>query len=152
MTENPIERTLIIIKPDGIARRLAGKILARVEELGLVIVGIKMIKLTPQDCQKMYPKTRQNLPQIYTEVEEHLTGEYSVVAIFEGEGAINKVRTLRGPTNLLEAPAGTIRHDLVTDETRELFRQGIYAGNLMHAPDDKKDVGLEINLFFGEGR
>ncbi len=152
MGQNQTERTLVIIKPDGIAKRLTGKILARVEELGLVIMGIKMIKLTSHDCQKMYPKTRQNLPQIYAEVERHLTGEYSVVAIFEGEGAINKVRTLRGPTNLLEAPAGTVRHDLVTDEMRELFRRGIYAGNLMHAPDDKEEADLEINLFFGEGR
>lgn len=150
MKGKDIERTLVIIKPDGIEKRLVGKVIARVENLGLTIKKIQMRRLLPEECQKLYPHTRRNLPKIYAAVEKHMTEGFSIIFIAEGENAVEKVRAIRGPTNLLQAPKGTVRRDLITDEERELFRQGKNVKNVMHAPDDKKEAKFEIELFFGK--
>lgn len=152
MNGNQTERALVIIKPDGVAKRLVGRILARIEELNLVITNAKMVKLTTQDCQRLYNKTRHNLPHIYTAVEKHMTENFSIVVVVEGENAVEKVYKLRGPTNLTEAPIGTIRHDFIDDETRNLFARGVYLGNLMHASENISESEFEISLFFKKGR
>ena len=150
MITKDIERTLVIIKPDGIEKMLVGKVIARVEGLGLVIKRVQGKRISPKECEKLYPKTRRNLPDIYAIVEEHMTKNYSVILIVEGPDAIKKVRAIRGPTDLLQAPPGTIRRDLTTDEERELFRQGKNVKNVMHAPDDKAEAEFEIKLLFGK--
>jgi len=152
MTGKNTERTLVIIKPDGIEKRLVGKIIARVEELGLIVKRIQDKRLSPGQCRKFYPKTRKNLPEIYAAVEKHMTGNFSIVLVVEGENAFKKIRDLRGPTDLLQAPSGSIRRDFVTDEERELFSQGKNVKNVMHAPDDKAEAELEIELLFGKRR
>ena len=148
MTIKDIERTLVIIKPDGIEKRLVGKVIARVEELGLVIKGIQSKRISSKECKKLYPKTRKNLPEIYAAVEKHMTKNPSIILIVQGPDAIQKVRKIRGSTNLLQAPVETIRRDFVTDEERELFRQGKNVKNVMHAPDDKEEAEFEIKLLF----
>lgn len=150
MTIKDIERTLVIIKPDGIEKILIGKIIARVEELGLAIKRVQSKRISSKECKKLYPKTRRNLPDIYAAVEKHMTENYSVILIVEGSDAIKKVRAIRGPTDLLQAPPGTIRRDLVTDEERELFRRGKNVKNVMHAPDDRAEAEFEIKLLFGK--
>lgn len=150
MIDKEIERTIVIIKPDGIKKRLVGKVIARVEGLCLTIKDIQRKKLTPEECQKLYPKTRKNLPKIYAAVEKHMTEDFSIILMAEGENAVQRVRAIRGPTNLLQAPGGTIRRDLITDEERELFRQGKNVQNVMHAPDDQREAELETELFFGK--
>lgn len=150
MARKDIERTLVIIKPDGIEKRLVGKVIARVEELGLAVKKIRSKKLSSKECKKLYPKTKKNLPEIYAAVEKHMTKNFSIILIVEGPDAIQKVRAIRGPTNLLQAPMGTIRRDFVTDEGRELFRQGKNVKNVMHAPDDKAEAEFEIKLLFGK--
>lgn len=144
-----IERTVVIIKPDAVEKRLVGKIVNRIEKLGLVIMKIKMKRISKRECKKLYPKTRQNLPEIYAAVENYLTEKPSIILIVEGEDAVQKVRAVRGPTNLLQAPEGTIRRDFITDEERELFEHGKNVKNLMHAPDDEKEARFTIKLFFG---
>lgn len=150
MVEKGIERTFVIIKPDGIEKRLVGRVIAKVEELGLMVKRIQSKRLSPGECKKLYPKTRKNLPEIYAAVEKHMTENSSVVFLVEGEDAIRKVRELKGPTDLLRAPPGTIRRDFITEEERELFRQGRNVKNVMHAPDDKEEAELEIALLFGK--
>lgn len=145
-----MERTMVIIKPDGIEKRLVGKIIARIEGLGLVVKRIQSKKLSPKECKKLYPKTRKNLPEIYAAVEKHITRSFSVILMVEGENAIQTIRDLRGSTDLLRAPQGTIRRDFITDEERELFRQGRNVKNVMHAPDDKEEAEFEIRLLFGK--
>ncbi len=150
MTDKKIETTVVIIKPDGIEKRLVGKVITRIEELGLTIKDIQRKKLNPEQCQKLYPKTRNNLPEIYASVEKHMTENFSIILMVEGENAIQKVQVIRGPTNLLQAPKGTVRRDLITDQERELFKQGKNVQNVMHASDNPKEAELEIELFFGK--
>jgi len=150
LKEKDIEKTLVIIKPDGIEKRLVGKVIARVEDFGLTIKRIQMRKLSREECRKLYPHTRQNLPAIYASVEKYMTENSSIIFMAEGKDAIEKVRTIRGPTNLLQAPKGTIRRDFITDEERQLFRQGKNVKNVMHASDDKEEAKFEIELFFGK--
>jgi len=145
-----VERTVVIVKPDAIERRLVGKVIARIEALGLKIGQIKRKKLTPEECRKFYPKTRKNLPKIYAAVEKLMTENFSIVFIAEGEDAIKKVITIKGPTDLLSAPKGTIRRDFVTDKERKLHSQGKSVRNVMHAPDDKAEAEFEIELLFGK--
>lgn len=150
MTDKKIETTVVIIKPDGIEKRLVGKVITIIEGLGLTIKDIQKNKLTPEQCQKLYPKTRKNLPEIYAAVENHMTKNFSIILMAEGENAIQKVQAIRGPTNLLQAPEGTVRRDLITDEERELFKHGKNVQNVMHASDNLEEANLEIELFFGK--
>jgi len=150
LTKKNFERTIVIIKPDGIKKGLVGKVIARVEELGLTIGEIQRRKLTPEECSVLYPKTKKNLPEIYAAVVKHMTESFSIIFIAEGEDAIQKVRAIRGPTDLLRAPKGTVRRDFITEEERELFRQGKNVKNVMHAADDKEEADREIALFFGK--
>lgn len=150
MTIKNIERTLVIIKPDGIEKKLVGKVIARVEELGLVIKRIQNKRISSKECKKLYPKTRKNLPEIYAAVEKHMTKNPSIILIAEGPDAVQRVRAIKGSTNLLQVPVGTIRRDFITDKERELFRQGKNVKNVMHAPDDKEEAEFEIRLLFGK--
>lgn len=149
MTGQGRERTFVIVKPDGIEKGLFEGIIARVRELDLSVSQIQTRKLSSEECQKLYPKTRKNLPEIYVAVERHMTESYSIIFIAEGKNAVAKVRGIRGPTDLLQAPEGTVRRDFITDEERELFKQGKNVRNVMHAPDDKEEAELEIELLFG---
>lgn len=150
MTKENIEKTLVIIKPEGIEKRLVGKIIARIEDLGLTIREIKHKKLSVSECSLLYQKTKKNLPEIYAAVEKQMTESFSIVLIAEGEDAIQKVFRIRGPTNLLQAPEGTVRRDFITDAERELFRQGKNVRNVMHAAESREEAEFEIELFFGK--
>lgn len=142
------EQTLIIIKPDGVEKRLVGKILARIEALGLTVKDVRQKTLSQGECRRLYPKTRETLPEIYAAVETHMTGSPSIIVLIEGVDAVAEVRKLRGPTNLLEAPPGTVRRDFVTEEERDYFAQGHYRGNRMHASGSYDEAQSEISLFF----
>ena len=150
MAKEVIERTLVIIKPDGLKKNVVGKIIARIEASGLTIKRIQTKKISSEDCKKLYSKTRKQLPEIYAAVEKHMIKNPSIILIVEGPAAIQKVRKIRGSTNLLETPVGTVRRDFVTDEERELFRQGRNVKNVMHAADDKEEAEFEINLLFDQ--
>lgn len=150
MAGKETERTLVIVKPDGVEKGLLEGIIARVRELDLMVGQIQTRKLSSEECQKLYPKTRKNLPEIYVAVERHMTESFSIIFIAEGEDAVAKVRGIRGPTDLLQAPEGTVRRDFITEEERELFKQGKNVRNVMHAPDDKEEAEFEIELLFGK--
>lgn len=148
--EEKAERTLVILKPDAMEKKVARQIIIRIKKLGLVIKKVQRKKLSLEDCQKLYPKTSNNLPEIFKLVEQYLTESFSIFLIIEGEEAIQKVRGIRGPTDLLQAPAGTVRYDFITDEERELFRQGKNVKNIMHASGTQEEAESEIELFFGK--
>ncbi|MFH1036661.1 MAG: nucleoside-diphosphate kinase [Patescibacteria group bacterium] len=145
-----IERTLVIIKPDCIEKRLVGKVISRIEDLGLIIADVKSKMISSEECSALYVRTKVNLPEIYAAVEKVMMESPSIILVVEGEDAIRKVFELRGLTNLLQTPEGTIRRDFITDAERELFRQGKHVKNLMHAAEDKKEAEFEVGLFFGK--
>ena len=99
------ERTLILVKPDGVERRLTGRILARFEERGLKIVGLKLLQVTQELSRKHYAE-HVNKP-FYPQLEQFITAGPIVAIVAEGPGAIGVVRAMLGPTNGRDAAPGT---------------------------------------------
>src|SRR5262245_24258023 len=103
------ERSLILFKPDAVQRRLCGRLLSRIEERGLKIVGLKMLRVTPELSKKHYAE-HVNKP-FYPLLEEFITAAPVVALVVEGPEAIKVMRDMLGPTNGRNAAPGTIRGD-----------------------------------------
>ena len=132
-----VERTLCIVKPDATAKAgAAGEILRRVEQAGLKIVGVKMLRLTEEQARGFYAvhKTRP----FYGDLVRFMTSGPILPAVLEGENAIARWRELMGPTDVAKAPKGTIRGDLGTDVER----------NAVHGSDAPATARVEIAYFF----
>ena len=132
----PTERTLILVKPDGVQRRLVGRILSRFEERGLKIVGLKMLRVTPELSKKHYAEHVSK--PFYPLLESFITAGPIVAMVAEGPEAITVVRDMLGPTNGRASPPGTIRGDY------GLSRQM----NLVHGSDGPEAAAREIPLYF----
>jgi nucleoside-diphosphate kinase len=130
------ERTLAIIKPDAVGSGVSGQILARIEENGLRIIGMKRIQLSEQLAQGFYAVHKER--PFFGDLVKFMTSGPVVVVALEAEGAIKKWRDLMGPTNSNEAPAGTIRGDFGTDIER----------NASHGSDAPETARVEISYFF----
>lgn len=131
------ERTLIIIKPDGVQRGLVGQIISRLEQRGLRIVALDFRVIGPTVSSTHYAE-HQGKP-FYAGLIEYIGSGPSAVLVLEGPDAIRAVRTTVGVTNPAEAAAGTIRGDLGLERGR----------NLIHASDGPESAVREIDLFFG---
>ena len=131
-----MERTLILLKPDCVQRRLVGRILTRFEDKGLNIIALKMMKISPDLSKKHYAEHVQK--GWYPTLEAFITGGPIVAGIVEGLEAIRVVREMLGATNGLKAAAGTIRGDF--SSSRQM--------NLVHASDGPEAATREIALYF----
>ena len=133
-----IERTLVLIKPDGVARRLVGEIIGRFERKGLNIAALRMLRFDEDLFNRHYA---EHVGTPYFEPLKKFSLSGPVVAmVLEGEQAIAVVRAMMGPTNFMEAPPGTIRGDFALS-VRE---------NLVHGSDSPASAAREIPLFFSE--
>jgi nucleoside-diphosphate kinase len=132
----PIERTLILIKPDAIQRRLAGRLIGRLEDKGLSIVGMKLLQITPELSRRHYAE-HVNKP-FYPLVEQFITSGPVIALVAEGPEAVSVVRAMMGPTNGRQAPSGTIRGDYGV--SRQM--------NLMHGSDGVDAAKREIEIYF----
>lgn len=133
-----IERTLLIVKPDGVARGLVGEILQRVERKGYTIEKIKGMVIPRELAEKHYAE-HQGKP-FYDDLIEYITEGLSVIAVIQGQNAVESVRVVMGPTDPLEATPGSIRGAYATSVTR----------NLVHGSDSLESADREIALFFPE--
>jgi nucleoside-diphosphate kinase len=131
-----MERTLILLKPDCVQRRLSGRILARFEDKGLNIIGLKMMQVTPDLAKQHYAEHVQK--SWYPTLEQFITGGPIVAGVIEGLEAIRVIRDMLGATNGLKAAAGTIRGDF--SSSRQM--------NLVHASDGPEAAQREIALYF----
>jgi nucleoside-diphosphate kinase len=131
-----MERTLILLKPDCVQRRLMGRILSRFEDKGLNIVAMKMMRVTPELSKTHYAE--HVAKPFYPALESFITGGPVVAAIVEGLEAIRVVREMLGATSGLKAAAGTIRGDY--SASRQM--------NLVHASDGPDAAKREIELYF----
>ena len=131
-----MERTLILLKPDCVQRRLMGRILTRFEDKGVNIVAMKMMRITPELAKKHYAEHVQK--GWYPTLEAFITGGPIVAAIVEGLEAIRVVRDMLGATSGLKAAPGTIRGDF--SSSRQM--------NLVHASDGPEAASREIELYF----
>jgi nucleoside-diphosphate kinase len=133
-----IESTLLIVKPDGVRRGLIGEVLRRVEEAGLVIEDLRMETIDPATAEEHYGEHREK--PFFAELVEFITGGPVVVAKVTGDDAISVWRTLMGPTDPADAPAGTIRGDFAS----------VITENVVHGSDSPESAARELKLFFGE--
>jgi nucleoside-diphosphate kinase len=131
------ERTLVLIKPDGVQRLLVGRILGRFEERGLKIVGLKLVHVDRALAEQHYAVHRER--PFFGGLVEFITSSPLVAFALEGPNAIAVVRSMVGATRPHEAAAGTIRGDLALET----------AQNLVHASDGPETAETELALWFG---
>ena len=131
-----MEQTLVIIKPDGLQRRLIGEIISRFEQKGLKIVALKMSTIPEQLAREHYAVHQGK--EFYEPLIRYMTAGPVVLMVLEGIAAIEIVRSMAGPTFGADAPAGTIRGDLAASKRY----------NLVHASDSVQSAEKEIALFF----
>lgn len=135
----PLEKTLIILKPDCMAQKKAGLVLSRCEAAGLEIAACKLARLSPEKLRDHYAHIAAK--PFYPEVEAFMASTPVIIAVLSGPNAIQRVRNLLGPTDSQAAPAGTIRGDHGTDKMR----------NIAHASDSAEAAAAEIARFFAPG-
>jgi nucleoside-diphosphate kinase len=133
------ERTLVLIKPDAVQRLLAGRILARYEDRGLKIVGLKMLHVDRDLAERHYAIHREK--PFFGSLVEFITSSPLVAVVLEGPNAIAVVRAMNGATRPNEAVPGTIRGDFALET----------AQNLVHASDSPENAADEIALWFEPG-
>ncbi len=131
-----IERTLVLLKPDAVARRLSGELISRFEQKGLTIVGMKLLHVTPALSKQHYAEHVSK--PFYPQLEAFITSGPVVALALEGIGAISVVRAMMGPTNAREAAPGTIRGDFGT--SRQM--------NLVHGSDGPDAAKKELAVYF----
>jgi nucleoside-diphosphate kinase len=131
-----VERTLSIIKPDAVEKNTVGAILKAIQDSGLRVVALKMVRLTEQQARGFYAVHKAR--PFYADLVKFMTSGPVVVSVLEGEGAIARWRELMGPTDSTKAPKGTIRGDFGTDVER----------NASHGSDAPETARLEIPYFF----
>jgi len=132
-----MEQTLVLVKGDGVKRRLIGEITRRLEAKGLDIRAMKMMDVSRELAEEHYAEHREK--PFFEELVEFITSIPVVAMTVEGEGAIGTVRNLMGATNPANAAPGTIRGDLALS----------MPDNLVHGSDSPESAKRELGLFFG---
>ncbi len=132
-----IEQTLVLVKPDGVQRLLVGRILARYEDRGLKLVGLKLVRIDRALAEQHYDVHREK--PFFRGLVEFITSGPLVAAVLEGPDAVAVVRTMNGATRPNEAAPGTIRGDFALETSQ----------NLVHASDSAETAAAEIDLWFG---
>jgi nucleoside-diphosphate kinase len=133
-----IERTLSIIKPDGVEKNLIGEVYRRFEKAGLEIIAAKMLQLRRDQAEGFYAVHRQR--PFFADLVSYMTSGPVVVQVLEGENAVQKNRELMGATNPQQAAPGTIRAEFADSIER----------NVVHGSDGPDTAKTEIGFFFGE--
>jgi len=131
-----LERTLSIVKPDGVSRNLIGEVYRRFEQAGLSIVAARMRHLSQREAEAFYAVHRAR--PFYGDLVRYMTSGPVVVQVLEGEGAIAKNREIMGATDPKQAAAGSIRADLAESIER----------NVVHGSDSAETAAQEIAFFF----
>ena len=137
-----LERTLILVKPDGVARSLVGEVVSRVENKGYQIVGLKMLTPTREILAKHYAE-HEGKPFYEPLIEFMLSGPI-VAMIAQGNRVIEGFRKLAGTTDPTTAEPGTIRGDLARDQGTKVVQ------NIVHGSDSPESAAREIAIFFPE--
>lgn len=131
-----LERSLVLLKPDCVERRLMGQVIARFEAKGLNIVGAKLLRVTPELSKQHYAE--HVAKPFYKSLEDFITSAPIMALAIEGLDAIRVIREMLGATNGLKAAPGTIRGDF--SSSRQM--------NLVHASDSPESAARELGLYF----
>src|SRR5512139_3564282 len=131
-----VERTLSIVKPDGVKRGLIGEVIKRFEQAQIRIVAMKMVSLSPEQAKAFYAVHKER--PFYESLTQFMSSGPIVVMVLEGDDVIQKNRNLMGATNFKDAAPGTIRHDFARDIEK----------NIVHGSDSPQSAVTEIGFFF----
>jgi nucleoside-diphosphate kinase len=143
-----IERSLVLIKPDGVERSLVGKIITRLEDAGLKIVAMKMVWVDKKFAKKHYKAHLKK--QFYPGLEKFITVGPVIAMVIEGLHCVEAVRKIVGPTEPRTAPPGTIRGDFAHHSYEYTDKKRIAIKNLIHASGTPKEAKEEIKLWFSQ--
>ena len=133
-----MERTLSIVKPDGVQKGVIGEVIKRFEKNGLRVIAVKMVFMSKEQAEGFYHVHRER--DFYNSLTDFMSSGPAVVMVLEGENAIAKNRELMGATDYREAAEGTIRRDFATDIEQ----------NIVHGSDGPDTAAFEISYFFNE--
>jgi nucleoside-diphosphate kinase len=131
-----LERTLSIVKPDGVSKNLVGEVIRRFENEGLRVIALKMINLTKAEAEGFYAVHRER--PFFPSLTEFMSSGPCVVMVLEGKNAISRVRETMGATDPEKAAEGTIRRDFASNIER----------NIVHGSDSPESASFEICYFF----
>ena len=131
-----MQRTLAIIKPDGVRQKSIGEVIRRLEATGFQIVGMKMVHLTPEGAADFYAVHKER--PFYASLIKFMSSGPIVPIVLEGENVIERLRTLMGATDPAKAAEGTIRKDLASNVEQ----------NVIHGSDSEASAATEIPFFF----
>ena len=132
-----VQRTLVIIKPDAVGRRLCGRIIERFENKGLKLVGLKLLTMTQEHAEKHYGEHKDQ--DFFDDLVKFIISGPTIPMVWEGEEAIDIVRHINGATDCADADVGTIRGDF-----------GLTKRNIVHASDSPESAEREIGFFFNK--
>jgi nucleoside-diphosphate kinase len=133
-----LERTLSIVKPDGVRQNLIGEVYRRFERGGLCIIAARMLRLTPAEAEGFYAVHRER--PFFGDLCRYMTSGPVIVQVLEGEGAVARNREIMGATDPKQADKGTIRADLAASIEE----------NVVHGSDSVENARREIAFFFSE--
>ncbi len=133
-----MERTLSIVKPDGVGKGVIGEVVKRFEKAGIRICAMKMVRLTMDQAKKFYAVHKER--PFYASLTEFMTSGPIVAMVLEGEDVIRRNRELMGATNPKDAAPGTIRRDFASDVEH----------NIVHGSDAPETAAVEIGFFFNQ--
>jgi nucleoside-diphosphate kinase len=133
-----LERTLSIVKPDGVRRNLIGDVLSRFESANLKLIALKMIKLSKKQAEGFYAVHKDR--PFFSSLTDFMSSGPCVVTVLEGDNAINKLREIMGATNPDEAAKGTIRNDYASNIEQ----------NIVHGSDSPESALFEIKYLFND--
>ena len=133
-----MERSLVLVKPIATEKGLAGTIIERLQKSGIKLIGLRMLHMDKAMAEEHYAVHRDK--PFFKDLVEHITSKPIVAAVFEGENAIKRIRTMVGATDPAKAEAGTIRGDFGIDIEH----------NSVHGSDAPETAENEIRLFFTE--
>ena len=146
MSTNHVERTFVLVKPDGVQRALVGEIIKRFENVGLKIVGMKM-RWVDGDFAKKHYKEHVGKP-FYAGLESMITEGPVIAMVLDGVHAVEQVRKMVGGTEPKTAPPGTIRGDFCHVSYAHADKKGVAVKNIIHASGNVKEAKEEIELWF----
>jgi nucleoside-diphosphate kinase len=130
------ERTLILVKPDGVRRGLVGEVISRIERKGLRVAGLDLRTISRETAEQHYAEHVER--PFFNELVAFITGGPLVAMVVEGDNAVAAMRGLMGATNPVEATPGSIRGDFAT----------VIGENIVHGSDSADSAGREIGIFF----
>lgn len=130
------ERTLVLVKPDGVCKHVVGAVIDRFEKGGLRLAGLRMVKLSGADAERFYQEHKGK--PFFDPLISFMTSAPIVAIVWQGDDAIKKARSLMGATDSQKADLGTLRRDFGTDNRK----------NLVHGSDSPASAAREIDFFF----